>query len=141
MSRSRSSCTPHPFRKPTLNACAPVTYESDARDSQILGAFMTAKMKRGPFCMPAPRYSRPGIAPPCSVTAISDRHTSLGSSRHAALCLSLIHISEPTRLLSISYAVFCLKKKKQTKVITQKVPQIQSVTELQQRTSKNQKQH
>src|SRR5678816_2116273 len=27
------------------------------------------------------------------------------------LCLSLIHISEPTRLLSISYAVFCLKKK------------------------------
>ena len=28
--------------------------------------------------------------------------------------LSLIHISEPTRLLSISYAVFCLKKKKNT---------------------------
>ena len=26
--------------------------------------------------------------------------------------LSLIHISEPTRLLSISFAVFCLKKKK-----------------------------
>src|SRR5678816_4610490 len=25
------------------------------------------------------------------------------------ICLSLIHISEPTRLLSISYAVFCLK--------------------------------
>eukprot|EP00658_Telonema_sp_P-2_P027697 TRINITY_DN21347_c0_g1_i1.p1 TRINITY_DN21347_c0_g1~~TRINITY_DN21347_c0_g1_i1.p1 ORF type:complete len:208 (+),score=56.64 TRINITY_DN21347_c0_g1_i1:218-841(+) len=29
--------------------------------------------------------------------------------------LSLIHISEPTRLLSISYAVFCLKKKKNQK--------------------------
>src|SRR5678816_3076229 len=28
------------------------------------------------------------------------------------LIMSLIHISEPTRLLSISYAVFCLKKKK-----------------------------
>src|SRR5674536_113921 len=27
------------------------------------------------------------------------------------LSLSLIHISEPTRLLSISYAVFCFKKK------------------------------
>ena len=26
--------------------------------------------------------------------------------------LSLIHISEPTRLLSVSSAVFCLKKKK-----------------------------
>src|SRR5674536_357414 len=29
----------------------------------------------------------------------------------AVVDLSLIHISEPTRLLSISYAVFCLKKK------------------------------
>ena len=29
----------------------------------------------------------------------------------AVVELSLIHISEPTRLLSISYAVFCLKKK------------------------------
>src|SRR5665648_1130030 len=29
--------------------------------------------------------------------------------------LSLIHISEPTRLGMISYAVFCLKKKKQKK--------------------------
>src|SRR5450756_1604732 len=30
----------------------------------------------------------------------------------AAFILSLIHISEPTRLGMISYAVFCLKKKK-----------------------------
>ena len=30
---------------------------------------------------------------------------------YRCLFLSLIHISEPTRLLSISYAVFCLKKK------------------------------
>src|SRR5678816_3837268 len=37
-----------------------------------------------------------------------------GKSRYFAalslFMLSLIHISEPTRLLSISYAVFCLKK-------------------------------
>eukprot|EP00658_Telonema_sp_P-2_P019697 TRINITY_DN17767_c0_g1_i4.p1 TRINITY_DN17767_c0_g1~~TRINITY_DN17767_c0_g1_i4.p1 ORF type:complete len:305 (-),score=68.12 TRINITY_DN17767_c0_g1_i4:65-979(-) len=33
----------------------------------------------------------------------------------SVLILSLIHISEPTRLLSISYAVFCLKKKKKYK--------------------------
>src|SRR5450756_1291906 len=32
--------------------------------------------------------------------------------RRAILDLSLIHISEPTRLGMISYAVFCLKKKK-----------------------------
>src|SRR5678816_4913593 len=35
----------------------------------------------------------------------------VGAAIGAALMLSLIHISEPTRLLSISYAVFCLKKK------------------------------
>src|SRR5660398_294045 len=34
------------------------------------------------------------------------------SSSAPALGLSLIHISEPTRLRRISYAVFCLKKKK-----------------------------
>src|SRR5664279_6175899 len=32
--------------------------------------------------------------------------------RQAGLFLSLIHISEPTRRTPISYAVFCLKKKK-----------------------------
>ena len=31
---------------------------------------------------------------------------------NAAVELSLIHISEPTRQAEISYAVFCLKKKK-----------------------------
>eukprot|EP00658_Telonema_sp_P-2_P015238 TRINITY_DN15860_c0_g1_i1.p1 TRINITY_DN15860_c0_g1~~TRINITY_DN15860_c0_g1_i1.p1 ORF type:complete len:130 (-),score=60.15 TRINITY_DN15860_c0_g1_i1:18-374(-) len=35
-----------------------------------------------------------------------------GNLGSAGVYLSLIHISEPTRLLSISYAVFCLKKKK-----------------------------
>eukprot|EP00658_Telonema_sp_P-2_P067419 TRINITY_DN56332_c0_g1_i1.p1 TRINITY_DN56332_c0_g1~~TRINITY_DN56332_c0_g1_i1.p1 ORF type:complete len:111 (-),score=16.12 TRINITY_DN56332_c0_g1_i1:24-356(-) len=37
----------------------------------------------------------------------------VGDDDDDAVTLSLIHISEPTRLLSISYAVFCLKKKKQ----------------------------
>jgi len=35
------------------------------------------------------------------------------STMGALISLSLIHISEPTRLLSISYAVFCLQQKKQ----------------------------
>src|SRR5665648_1186813 len=38
-----------------------------------------------------------------------------GSTLTSILDLSLIHISEPTRLGMISYAVFCLKKKKQKK--------------------------
>src|SRR5450756_1435582 len=37
---------------------------------------------------------------------------SMHASPHVVLGLSLIHISEPTRLGMISYAVFCLKKKK-----------------------------
>src|SRR5674536_124113 len=40
--------------------------------------------------------------------------------------LSLIHISEPTRLLSISYAVFCLKKKTKNVSHTQ-LPQIKKL--------------
>eukprot|EP00658_Telonema_sp_P-2_P001419 TRINITY_DN1052_c0_g1_i8.p1 TRINITY_DN1052_c0_g1~~TRINITY_DN1052_c0_g1_i8.p1 ORF type:complete len:143 (-),score=21.44 TRINITY_DN1052_c0_g1_i8:64-492(-) len=42
-------------------------------------------------------------------------HFACMEGHEACLELSLIHISEPTRLLSISYAVFCLKKKKKTK--------------------------
>src|SRR5660397_298304 len=39
----------------------------------------------------------------------------LAGEGHIPLALSLIHISEPTRLRRISYAVFCLKKKKKKK--------------------------
>ena len=35
-----------------------------------------------------------------------------GKTKAVVLELSLIHISEPTRQAEISYAVFCLKKKK-----------------------------
>src|SRR5665648_465060 len=38
--------------------------------------------------------------------------TTTGGSVREVIDLSLIHISEPTRLGMISYAVFCLKKKK-----------------------------
>src|SRR5450756_2949224 len=39
-------------------------------------------------------------------------HGSQRPDRVVVVDLSLIHISEPTRLGMISYAVFCLKKKK-----------------------------
>src|SRR5665648_1153743 len=41
-----------------------------------------------------------------------------GADDYIVKPLSLIHISEPTRLGMISYAVFCLKKKKLKKLIT-----------------------
>src|SRR5660398_262502 len=40
------------------------------------------------------------------------RSSALSNQRPSSQPLSLIHISEPTRLRRISYAVFCLKKKK-----------------------------
>ncbi len=40
-----------------------------------------------------------------------------GKGKDTRVVLSLIHISEPTRLRRISYAVFCLKKKT---ILTQK---------------------
>src|SRR5450756_322991 len=48
---------------------------------------------------------------PISWQCTSDQPTRGIYQRLAALELSLIHISEPTRLGMISYAVFCLKKK------------------------------
>src|SRR5678815_2762462 len=45
-------------------------------------------------------------------TIITVSHDRFFLDKLATQILSLIHISEPTRLLSISYAVFCLKKKK-----------------------------
>ena len=65
-----------------------------------------------------PQYSRPEEWNGRRVPEIllSGHHANIAKWRHEqALELSLIHISEPTRLGMISYAVFCLKKK-----ITQK---------------------
>ena len=59
------------------------------------------------------------VAPVSTLAAIAKRvHREKGfnkvavaiDARMGEVYLSLIHISEPTRLLSISYAVFCLKK-------------------------------
>src|SRR5665254_8240 len=53
-------------------------------------------------------YKRqPPVAAPCPPRYLVVEWTTVSTPK-----LSLIHISEPTRLLSISYAVFCLKKKK-----------------------------
>src|SRR5674476_1616886 len=55
-------------------------------------------------------------APPSLSRARPGRHPSDGHQRRrrGPMILSLIHISEPTRQAEISYAVFCLKKKKNT---------------------------
>src|SRR5450756_896276 len=57
------------------------------------------------------------------LTRVSSRSRVRSRSRrspYGSSTLSLIHISEPTRLGMISYAVFCLKKKKKKKKKTKK---------------------
>ena len=59
---------------------------------------------------------------PCKCCSRSQQRSSPGLRLRLTVCvLSLIHISEPTRPLYISYAVFCLKKK--SIVFAQKTPE------------------
>ena len=57
----------------------------------------------------------PGILPELTFEEALETTRIYSVAPLAGQRLSLIHISEPTRLLSISYAVFCLKKKKKRK--------------------------
>src|SRR5678815_861985 len=59
-----------------------------------------------------------GHCHPDVVKAIQEQAAQLIHMCGTDYYLSLIHISEPTRLLSTSYAVFCLKKKKTQQQIT-----------------------
>ena len=58
---------------------------------------------------------------PCLSDLLIDGRLETMQEHYRVYGLSLIHISEPTRLLSISYAVFCLKKKTKNKHIMKKV--------------------
>src|SRR5450756_2007686 len=49
-----------------------------------------------------------------NISASVPQDMAVGNYSITVTTLSLIHISEPTRLGMISYAVFCLKKKKQS---------------------------
>src|SRR5450756_1151261 len=58
------------------------------------------------------RYIKCLPGPYCVASSSLDQHIKDNYPGEPMSELSLIHISEPTRLGMISYAVFCLKKKK-----------------------------
>src|SRR5674536_302333 len=65
------------------------------------------------YCSTTTRGRRAACASAASRSVVTTTPLPAASpSSFTTYGLSLIHISEPTRLLSISYAVFCLKKKK-----------------------------
>eukprot|EP00658_Telonema_sp_P-2_P062819 TRINITY_DN51493_c0_g1_i2.p1 TRINITY_DN51493_c0_g1~~TRINITY_DN51493_c0_g1_i2.p1 ORF type:complete len:126 (+),score=21.35 TRINITY_DN51493_c0_g1_i2:119-496(+) len=82
-----------------------------ASNSKEIGAFT-----RSLVLPPIQQDSKPLSHNPSTSHHVTPQDTTTAtagasSRRTLAPMLSLIHISEPTRLLSISYAVFCLKKK------------------------------
>ena len=91
----------------------------DAASTAIYGAraghgVILITTKRGKTGKPAVSYSASGSVQNLSLIHISEP-TRLGMISYAVFCLKkkyLIHISEPTRQEENSYAVFCLKKKK-----------------------------
>eukprot|EP00658_Telonema_sp_P-2_P071805 TRINITY_DN61010_c0_g2_i1.p1 TRINITY_DN61010_c0_g2~~TRINITY_DN61010_c0_g2_i1.p1 ORF type:complete len:331 (-),score=45.98 TRINITY_DN61010_c0_g2_i1:19-1011(-) len=74
----------------------------------------TLKPQTAPYLLDFVLLSDP-VGGPLTLTLKQLPPTESNTNKGHAHHLSLIHISEPTRLLSISYAVFCLKKKKTIK--------------------------
>ena len=81
-----------------------VLYNSEV-PADLIQIQKTRKEFRGDFTLV--------VFPLLSYSKNTPENTGAGIGNY--LKLSLIHISEPTRLLSISYAVFCLKKKRKKK--------------------------
>src|SRR5678816_3803302 len=93
-----------------LLSCASTTQTNDTNRQYAAGTGPSDKLQLpAPFDTPSARNNAKVIGWPKGKmpTAAPGFEVSLFAEN---LDLSLIHISEPTRLLSISYAVFCLKK-------------------------------
>eukprot|EP00658_Telonema_sp_P-2_P079622 TRINITY_DN7740_c0_g1_i1.p2 TRINITY_DN7740_c0_g1~~TRINITY_DN7740_c0_g1_i1.p2 ORF type:complete len:202 (+),score=82.78 TRINITY_DN7740_c0_g1_i1:199-804(+) len=119
--------------KPAAPKPVETTPEATSAPSSSVGQPGLALIREAPMALlAAPSASRntPAVVPSANLPAVvtpaveeeapkpvvvADNKKEVDTTSLTALTLSLIHISEPTRLLSISYAVFCLKKKKKKK--------------------------
>ena len=75
---------------------------------------LTYILRGGMYCVPNPKVKLLKLADVVKAMQLTHGvyYTFLGMKKADGMNLSLIHISEPTRQAEISYAVFCLKKKK-----------------------------
>src|SRR5674536_271976 len=99
---------------PTIAKTAPTTTKLQSTISRR-SVLLTCYFSSVKVC-PRPGWTRGGGPPPDDCRALNGRQTpgrpgrrprqATGDSPRGFVSLSLIHISEPTRLLSISYAVF-----------------------------------
>src|SRR5678815_6047177 len=105
--------------QPTLAQVTAIVQQAVA--SNPLGLLAIASTAQTPLAFVPGNVTVPGASQTTLVTSlvvalyyqlIGTEDVVSRTHGHPPYALSLIHISEPTRLLSISYAVFCLKKKK-----------------------------
>eukprot|EP00658_Telonema_sp_P-2_P016279 TRINITY_DN1630_c0_g1_i1.p1 TRINITY_DN1630_c0_g1~~TRINITY_DN1630_c0_g1_i1.p1 ORF type:complete len:205 (-),score=24.51 TRINITY_DN1630_c0_g1_i1:56-670(-) len=113
------SSTSEPLPVPSPKNCIDPQYPHSAPCSQGRGncTFNGCDCPdgwKGPFCEHPNCPMNCSGRGPCGPDGFCQCEAGYGgvACEKRVYALSLIHISEPTRLLSISYAVFCLKKKK-----------------------------
>src|SRR5665647_1553928 len=82
------------------------------RSAPLISAPLKSAPMTSAILRSAPRRSAPMRYAPPRLAPLRSAPLRSAPMRSAPLWLSLIHISEPTRRTPISYAVFCLKKKK-----------------------------
>eukprot|EP00658_Telonema_sp_P-2_P039303 TRINITY_DN2811_c0_g1_i4.p1 TRINITY_DN2811_c0_g1~~TRINITY_DN2811_c0_g1_i4.p1 ORF type:complete len:450 (-),score=105.32 TRINITY_DN2811_c0_g1_i4:82-1431(-) len=103
---------PPQYRSSNLSATSSVPYHPPSPMSNSSSFIASVGATVG---VPSPGAGSPGAPMFFYPSYDSPQHGGYmqqASQSMPGMYLSLIHISEPTRLLSISYAVFCLKKKK-----------------------------
>src|SRR5678815_2733833 len=94
-----------------VRALVPAASDGAAAELAPVAPGIRVLALRTPTLPPAAHTNVYLVGPDAGPVAVIDPGSPY-PDQQAILDLSLIHISEPTRLLSISYAVFCLKKKK-----------------------------
>src|SRR5665647_274131 len=103
------------MQPPAMTRCDAKHLPEGAIDDGCRGTTLAPKLARGGGANAQAQRHPPGALRSRPRADDADQEHPRRSVLHLLPHLSLIHISEPTRRTPISYAVFCLKKKKTRK--------------------------